>query len=102
MAQTRTQLLKNLADKRVLLVGGAGFIGHNLALTLRRHGATVMVADNLMHNNLVSNVTRAIRSKHCGAVSTRIFWSTASSSCAMPASNCGTPMPGFSGSVTGL
>ena len=58
MSQTRTQLLKNLAGKRVLLVGGAGFIGHNLALTLRRHGATVMVADNLMHNNLVSNVTQ--------------------------------------------
>ena len=58
MSSIRTQLLGNLTGKRVLLVGGAGFIGHNLALTLRRCGANVMVADNLMYNNLVSNMTQ--------------------------------------------
>jgi nucleoside-diphosphate-sugar epimerase len=45
-----------LAGARVMLVGGAGFIGHNLALGLRRYGVTVMVFDNLMVNSLVDNV----------------------------------------------
>lgn len=52
---TPETLRQKLANERILLVGGAGFIGHNLALELRRHGATVMVADNLMVNNLVAN-----------------------------------------------
>lgn len=47
---------RRLAGARVLLVGGAGFIGHNLALGLRRLGVTVMVVDNLMVNSLVDNV----------------------------------------------
>ena len=45
-----------LAGQRILLVGGAGFIGHNLALALRRANAEVMVADNLVVNNLIANV----------------------------------------------
>ena len=52
---TTETLRQKLANERVLLVGGAGFIGHNLALELRRLGAAVMVADNLMVNNLVAN-----------------------------------------------
>lgn len=40
--------------KRVLLVGGAGFIGHNLALALKREGNEVFVVDGLEVNNLVS------------------------------------------------
>lgn len=44
-----------LANERILLVGGAGFIGHHLALACRAAGAQVMVADNLMVNNLVAN-----------------------------------------------
>jgi nucleoside-diphosphate-sugar epimerase len=44
-----------LANQRILLVGGAGFIGHHLALACRAYGASVMVADNLMVNNLVAN-----------------------------------------------
>lgn len=44
-----------LADHRVLLIGGAGFIGHHLALACRENHAEVMVADNLMVNNLVAN-----------------------------------------------
>ncbi|MHC8509138.1 MAG: NAD-dependent epimerase/dehydratase family protein [Rhodospirillales bacterium] len=43
--------------ERVMLVGGAGFIGHNLALELRRYGAETMVIDNLMLNNMVANVS---------------------------------------------
>jgi nucleoside-diphosphate-sugar epimerase len=40
------------AGKRILLVGGAGFIGHNLALTLKRLDADVHVLDSLQVNNL--------------------------------------------------
>ena len=47
-----------LRDHRVLLVGGAGFIGHNLALELRRNGIETMSLDNLMANNLVRNVSQ--------------------------------------------
>ena len=49
--------LDRLKAHRILLVGGAGFIGHNLALELGQHGLSVMVADNLMMNNLVQNVS---------------------------------------------
>lgn len=49
------RLLKRLTGQRVMLVGGAGFIGHNLALELRRHGIETLVADNLMINSLVDN-----------------------------------------------
>ena len=45
-----------LAGQRIMLVGGAGFIGHNLALELRRLGVETMVVDNLMVNSLIENV----------------------------------------------
>ncbi len=41
-----------LKGRRVAIIGGAGFIGHNLALALVREGAEVGVVDNLMVNNL--------------------------------------------------
>jgi nucleoside-diphosphate-sugar epimerase len=47
----------SLKDERILLVGGAGFIGHHLALGCREKGAEVMVVDNLQVNNLVKIVT---------------------------------------------
>lgn len=42
----------NLKGKVVALLGGAGFIGHNLALALQRVGAEVHVVDSLQVNNL--------------------------------------------------
>ncbi len=42
----------DLKGKRIALVGGAGFIGHNLALRLRRDDADVHVVDSLQVNNL--------------------------------------------------
>jgi nucleoside-diphosphate-sugar epimerase len=42
-----------LKGRRVVLVGGAGFIGHNLALALHREGAEVSVIDSLQVNNLL-------------------------------------------------
>ena len=44
---------QKITRERVLLVGGAGFIGHNLALALREMNVEVMVFDNLMVNSLV-------------------------------------------------
>lgn len=41
-----------LRGKRVALVGGAGFIGHNLALALRAIGAEPHVVDGLQVNSL--------------------------------------------------
>ena len=43
-----------LKDRRILLVGGAGFIGHNLALALAKEGAKVHVVDSLQVNNLLN------------------------------------------------
>ena len=40
------------ADHRVLIVGGAGFIGHHLALALHERGATALVIDDLSVNHL--------------------------------------------------
>lgn len=47
-------MTQTLAGKRIALVGGAGFIGHNLALELVRRGAKVEVIDSLQVNNLLS------------------------------------------------
>lgn len=47
----------SLVGERIMLVGGAGFIGHHLALGCRRLGAEVMVVDNLQINNLVKLVS---------------------------------------------
>lgn len=40
--------------RRVLIIGGAGFIGHNLALHLKEKGADVSIIDGLEVNNLTS------------------------------------------------
>lgn len=45
---------KSLTGKRIALVGGASFIGHNLALKLNAKGANVAVIDGLHINNLLS------------------------------------------------
>ena len=41
-----------IAGRRIALVGGAGFIGHNLALRLKALGADVHIVDSLQVNNL--------------------------------------------------
>jgi nucleoside-diphosphate-sugar epimerase len=41
-----------LKGRTIALIGGAGFIGHNLALALKRHGADPHVIDGLQVNNL--------------------------------------------------
>ena len=37
-----------------MLIGGSGFIGHHLALELKKKNAEVLVLDNLQINNIVS------------------------------------------------
>ncbi len=43
--------MSSLQGRRIVLVGGAGFIGHNLALKLKGLGAEVFVIDSLNVNN---------------------------------------------------
>ena len=44
---------QSIHGKRIVLIGGAGFIGHNLALSLAQRGADVHVIDSLQVNNLL-------------------------------------------------
>ncbi len=44
---------RTMEGRRIALIGGAGFIGHNLALELTRHGAEVHVVDGLQVNHLM-------------------------------------------------
>lgn len=39
--------------RKIVLIGGAGFIGHNLAMELVRRGAAVDIVDSLQVNNLL-------------------------------------------------
>src|SRR5437773_2359281 len=65
-----------LADRRVALIGGAGFIGHNLALELKRRGADVSIVDGLQVNNLLSlhgePVASAERDLHLRIINQRL------------------------------
>ena len=45
-------MTEGLKGRKVALIGGAGFIGHHLALNLRAHGAEVHIIDSLQVNNL--------------------------------------------------
>lgn len=40
-----------MINKKVLIIGGAGFIGHNLALYLKKKNFNILVADNLKVNS---------------------------------------------------
>lgn len=44
--------MQSLSKRRITLVGGAGFVGHHLALTLAKAGADVSIIDSLQVNNL--------------------------------------------------
>ena len=47
-------MTKSIEGMRVCLIGGAGFIGHNLALRLKELGANVSIIDGLSVNNLLA------------------------------------------------
>jgi nucleoside-diphosphate-sugar epimerase len=44
--------MNDIRGKRIVLIGGAGFIGHHLALKLKGMGAEVEIIDGLQVNNL--------------------------------------------------
>lgn len=50
--------------RRIAIVGGAGFIGHNLALSLARRSAVVTVVDSLQVNNLLAFSSALASSKN--------------------------------------
>ena len=52
-------LLKNIKNKKVALVGGGGFIVHNLALFLEKQGAQVTIIDSFQVNNFVSLIANS-------------------------------------------
>lgn len=45
---------ESIKGKKILLIGGCGFIGHNLALKLASHGAQVDIVDSLQVNSLLN------------------------------------------------
>ena len=53
-----------IKDRRIVLIGGAGFIGHNMALRLKELGADVSIIDSLHINNLLSFTTTENNAKN--------------------------------------
>lgn len=56
--------MSRLENRRIILVGGAGFIGHNLALKLKELGASVFIIDNLLVNNYYSFIDKSLGDKN--------------------------------------
>ena len=54
--------------KKIALIGGAGFIGHNLAVKLKSLGHSVVVVDNLAVNNILSFTNEKISNRE-------LYWS---------------------------
>ena len=52
-----------MKNKKILLVGGCGFIGHNLALHLKKNGAEPIIVDSLSVNNILSFADEDIKNK---------------------------------------
>ena len=49
--------------KKIVLIGGAGFIGHNLAVDLKKQGHEIMIIDNLAVNNVLSFTDAEIKNR---------------------------------------
>ena len=52
-----------MKNKKILLVGGCGFIGHNLAIHLKNKGAIPIIIDSLAVNNILSFADNEIKNK---------------------------------------
>ena len=52
-----------MKSKKILLVGGCGFIGHNLALLLKKKSHEVFVVDSLGVNNILTFTDSDIKNK---------------------------------------
>ena len=56
--------MSRIQGRKIALIGGAGFIGHHLALGLTQRGASVDIIDSLMVNNLLSFASGAGEMPH--------------------------------------
>ena len=54
----------DIKKKKILLIGGSGFIGHNLALYLKDKGANPYIVDSLSVNNLNSINNEEVKNKN--------------------------------------
>ena len=54
--------------KKIVLIGGAGFIGHNLAIALKKQGHEPVIIDNLAVNNILSFTNRELKNR-------KLYWS---------------------------
>jgi len=52
-----------MKNKKILLVGGCGFIGHNLAIHLQKMGAEPIIVDSLSVNNILSFADDEVKNK---------------------------------------
>ena len=57
-----------MKSKKIALVGGAGFIGHNLAISLKKRGHEPVIIDNLAVNNILSFTDNEIKNR-------KLYWS---------------------------
>src|SRR5438445_90010 len=53
----------SLDGKKIALIGGAGFIGHHLALEATKRGAEVHAIDGLQVNNLLSLMSEGVENR---------------------------------------
>jgi nucleoside-diphosphate-sugar epimerase len=52
-----------MKPKKIALIGGAGFIGHNLAISLKNRGHEAIVIDSLAVNNILSFTDGEIKNR---------------------------------------
>lgn len=52
-----------MSSKNILLVGGCGFIGHNLAVHLKKLGHKPVIVDSLSVNNILSFADNEVKNK---------------------------------------
>ena len=57
-----------MKPKKIALIGGAGFIGHNLAIALKKAGHETFIVDNLSVNNMLSFTSSEIKNR-------KLYWS---------------------------
>jgi len=52
-----------MKPKKIALIGGAGFIGHNLAISLKNRGHEAIVIDSLAVNNILSFTDSEVKNR---------------------------------------
>jgi len=57
-----------MKKNKIALIGGAGFIGHNLAISLKQKGYSPFIIDSLAVNNILSFTDKEIKNR-------QLYWS---------------------------